>query len=132
MAAETRRMGGVQGVEETLDQIEEAKQDADDIGEVMAAARQRIVGDLMEDEELLAELEELDQDDLDASLTQVASSSGGAADAAGSERYMQLPEPARAPVRKQATMEEELAQLELSMEMAPAMAAGTPMMVSCA
>ena len=66
---ETKRMGGVEAVEETMDGIEDGLADAREIGDAMA----RTVGDgYAEDEdELLAELEGLAADD-DA-LTQVAS-----------------------------------------------------------
>lgn len=137
MAEETRRIGGVEGIEESMDQLEEAAQEADEIGEVMANAGRRMqsamLGDV-DDDELLDELAQLEMAD---QLTTVGATSSGYAareeETASDSRYLQLPVPGRAPVEKRATMEDELAQLEMEMAMAPAMmAGGTPMMVSCA
>ena len=70
LQSETRRMGGVEAVEDTMDSVEEGLADANEIGEAMS----RTVGDADEDEdELLAELEGLTEED-DAALTHVETS----------------------------------------------------------
>ncbi len=69
MEAEVRRMGGVDAVENTMDQVEDGLQDAEEIGQAMGRAIGAADAD---DDELLAELEELEQDGLDADLLDVA------------------------------------------------------------
>ena len=60
MQQATKSMGGVDAVEETMDQVEEGLQDADEIGQAMS--RSVNTGIDQDDDELLAELEELEDD----------------------------------------------------------------------
>ena len=62
MQAATQQMGGVDKVEEVMDQVEDGLQDADEIQQ--AISRSVDVPGMADEDELLAELEELDQDDL--------------------------------------------------------------------
>merc|ERR1712146_182405 len=113
MQREVKTMGGADGVEETIDQVEEGLQDAQEIGEAMS----RAVGPQLDedDDELLAELEALSQDDLDSTLLDVGSTTQATS--------MQLPDagfsmPAAPTAQVQMTQEEkELAELEASMAM---------------
>lgn len=129
MQKATQDMGGVDGVEETMDSVEEGLQDADEIGQAMS--RQVNTGLDMDDDELLAELEGLEQDDLADQLTNFSVSSTPA-----SKQTQQLAEEAElealnatmnfpsapasrpAAAKKEMTEEErELAELEASMAM---------------
>jgi len=134
MTRATKQIGGVEGVEEIVDSVEEGLQDADEIGQAMG--RSINSGIDMDDDELLAELEGLEQEDLTDQLTNVSVS---AAPAGGSSRQAQmsaeeaelealnasmnfpsapLNRPAAASGKTKMTEEErELAELEASMAM---------------
>jgi charged multivesicular body protein 4 len=112
MEAEVRRMGGVDAVENTMDQVEDGLQDADEIGQAMGRAIGAADAD---DDELLAELEELEQDGLDADLLDVAALAPEPAVAMPSAPFSAPSAPKTA---VQMTDEErELAELEASMAM---------------
>lgn len=116
----TRDMGGVDAVEDTMDQVEEGLQDAAEIGDAMARSV-NFGGD--DEDELLAELEGLEQDGLDEKLTSVEGTARN--EEADLERELMMPStPFTAPsvptskMSQQMTDEDrELAALEASMAM---------------
>ena len=120
-------MGGVDAVEETMDQIEEGLADADEIGQAMS--RTVNAGLDMDDDELLAELESLETDDLTDQLTDLSGLGAPAAKApamsqeeaelAALNASMDFPSaPKSQPAARAMTEEEkELAALEASMAM---------------
>jgi len=113
---ETQKMGGVDAVEETMDDVEEGLQDADEIGQAMARGIGPTGLDADEDD-LLAELEQLEQDDVDSSLL-----STGLKEEEGlsmpSAPFSAPSAPSSTPASRQMTDEErELAELEASMAM---------------
>jgi len=115
MQAQTKAMGGVDAVDETVDQMEDALQDANDIGE--ALSRQVAMPGIDADEDdLLAELEGLEADDLSDQLGAVdlGDMSGGAVEMpAAPVSYPAAPTKAPAMTAE----EKELAELEASMAM---------------
>jgi len=126
MTQATKRMGGVDAVEETMDQVEEGLQDADEIGQAMS--RSINTGLDQDDDELLAELEELEQDDLTSQLTNTsigAMPSAGTAAISEEDELAALgmdmaafPSAPKTQAKKAMTDEErELAELEASMAM---------------
>ena len=112
MQAQTKAMGGVDAVDETMDQIEDGLQDANEIAEALGRSIAAPGVDADEDD-LLAELEGLEAEDLSAQL--------GAVDL--SEAPVSMPSapismPAAPKGAVQMTDEEkELAELEASMAM---------------
>jgi len=129
MQQATKQMGGVDAVEETMDQVEEGLQDADEIGQAMS--RSINTGIDQDDDELLAELEELEDDDLASQLTNVSVSGAPAASTQSSEEaelaalgmdmasFPSAPvsQPAAAKKKAMTDEERELAELEASMAM---------------
>jgi len=118
----TRDMGGVDAVEETMEQVEEGLQDAAEIGDAMA--RGVNFGVDADDDELLAELEGLEQDNLDAQLTSVPGAAAVDEEAELEKELMMPSTPFSAPsvpttkVAQSMTDEDrELAALEASMAM---------------
>merc|ERR1712087_188807 len=117
-------MGGVDAVEETMDQVEEGLQDAAEIGEAMS--RGVNFGADADEDELLAELEGLEQDGLDAQLTSVEGTASVARnEEAELEKELMMPStPFSAPsvpttkvVQPMTDEDRELAALEASMAM---------------
>lgn len=123
LAGVTRQMGGVDAVEETMDQVEEGLQDADEIGQAMA----RGIGGMndADEDELLAELEGLEQEGLDEQLTSVTSAAAASslADEEAELQSLMPGVPFSAPSAPKTAMmqmtdeEKELAMLEASMAM---------------
>jgi charged multivesicular body protein 4 len=123
----TREMGGVEAVEELMDNIEEGMQDANEMGEAMG--RPINSGLDADDDELAAELEALEQEGLTDQLTSTNVASAPAANRMSDEEAelqklnasMNFPSAptSRPAAGKQMTEEErELAELEASMGMA--------------
>ena len=127
----TKTIGGVEGVEEIVDNVEEGLQDADEIGQAMG--RTVNTGIDLDDDELLAELEGLEEEDLADQLTNVSVSAAPGVGAANQTQQsaeeaelealsagMNFPSApvSRPAAAKQMTEEErELAELEASMAM---------------
>ena len=68
MAAQQAKMGGIDAVEDVMDDIAEQQQDQEEITDALAQGIGGGLMGLMDDEELLAELDELEPEDLDAQL----------------------------------------------------------------
>mmetsp|Transcript_2709 Transcript_2709/g.6726 ORF Transcript_2709/g.6726 Transcript_2709/m.6726 type:complete len:248 (+) Transcript_2709:73-816(+) len=124
MERAVQNMGGVEAVEELMDNVEEGFQDANEIQDAMG--RQVNAGLDADEDELLAELEGLEQDDLTDQLTSTNVASAPAASRKSDEERelealnssMNFPSaPTSQPAAgKQMTEEErELAELEASM-----------------
>jgi len=127
----TKQIGGVEGVEEIVDSVEEGLQDADEIGQ--AVGRSINTGIDMDDDDLLAELEALEEEELTDQLTSVSVSAapagGGARQAQMSEEEAELealnasmnfpsaPKNKPAAAKQMTEEERELADLEASMAM---------------
>jgi len=118
MQNQMTNMGGVDAVEETMDQVEDGLADANEIAD--ALGRSVAMPGMEDEDELLAELEGLEQDELADDLGHV---NLGAADVATEQVVMpsapvSLPAAPTKPVKQQMTDEErELAELESSMAM---------------
>ena len=124
MQSAVRQIGGVDAVEETMDQLEEANQDAQEIGE--AVSRQIGTGLDLDEDDLLAELEALETDDLTESLTNVSGlgapiaqatpQSAEQAELEALNTMMNFPSaPTSTPAAQMTEEERELAELEASM-----------------
>ena len=112
LAANTKALGGIDAVEETMDQVEEGLQDAAEIGEAMSRG---ISGGVDDEDDLLAELEGLEQEELDVHLTQVDEIARGVEEV-HLPSALDLPVAPKSKVKAQLTDEErELAELEASM-----------------
>jgi len=118
MQTQMTNMGGVDAVEETMDQVEDGLADANEIAE--ALGRSVAMPGMEDEDELLAELEGLEADDLANDLGQVdlgaASADAGTTAQEMPSAPISLPSAPSKPV--QMTDEErELAELEQSMAM---------------
>ena len=68
MAAQQAKMGGIDAVEDVMDDIAEQQQDQEEITDALAQGIGGGLMGLMDDDELLGELDELEAEDLDAQL----------------------------------------------------------------
>ena len=68
MAAQQAKMGGIDAVEDVMDDIAEQQQDQEEITDALAQGIGGGLMGLMDDEDLLGELDELEAEDLDAQL----------------------------------------------------------------
>uniref|UniRef100_A0A7S4M1T7 Uncharacterized protein n=1 Tax=Prymnesium polylepis TaxID=72548 RepID=A0A7S4M1T7_9EUKA len=121
MKKQTADMGGVDKVEETFEEVEEAMVDASEIGEVLARGINAPGQDFDEDD-MLAELEALEQEGLDSQLGAVDLGATSAEDDAEALRRVMptapMPSAPTTAVKPAMTDEErELAELEASMAM---------------
>lgn len=116
MKSMTAAMGGVEGVEELQDDIQEGMQDAEDIQAAISNPMSLPGMEGLDDDELLAELEGMEEEDLAAELSKVeiAAPSGGVAMPAAPTSQ---PLPSAPTSAISAEEEDELAALERSMAM---------------
>jgi len=116
MQTQMTNMGGVDAVEETMDQVEDGLADANEIAE--ALGRSVAMPGMEDEDDLLAELEGLEASDLADDLGQVNLGNTAAEQTQAEFPSAPLPSASNAPIRQQMTDEErELAELEQSMAM---------------
>ena len=111
MAAQQAKMGGIDAVEDVLDDIAEQQQDQEEITDALAQGIGGGLMGLMDDEDLLGELDELEAEDLDAQLLDLGPvASGPIAGVGVAAPVAAAPEPAAA-----AADEDEMAMLMAQM-----------------
>lgn len=111
--AETKAMGGADGVDELMDQVEDGLNDAQEVSDALSRTV-GVPGVDMDEDDLLAELEQLEQDDL---VDQLGSVELDAAPTAMPAAPVSMPSAPTAQPKGMTAEEKELAELEAAMAM---------------
>lgn len=121
MKKQTDQMGGVDKVEEVMDDMEEQMQDAHDISEAMSRQMQVPGVEEVDDDELLAELDGLEEEDLAKQLGTVNIGATTSSEAAPSlptvPQSIVAPTPGKGKVEVSSAEDDELQALAESMKM---------------